>query len=176
MTEHEKGRAMPRTTLERLPDDARAWVFAADRPLAAAEAEELMDAVDRFLDGWHAHGQPLTSGRDLRYARFLIVAVDERTAPPSGCSIDALVRSLGELERTLGLSLLDHAPVWFRDGEEIVTADRARFRELAKAGQVSPETVVFDNTLTRLGQLRRGEWERPARDAWHRRAFFPAAV
>ena len=167
---------MPRVMFEALPDQARAWVFAADRALTAPEADRVLESVDRFLDGWKAHGSPLTSGRDFRYGRFLIVAVDERSAPPSGCSIDALVHSLEELEGELGLSLLDNNPVWYRRGEELRRVDRATFRALARAGEVSPDTVVFDNTLTRLEQLRNGGWERAARDSWHGRAFFATTV
>jgi hypothetical protein len=159
-----------------LPDEARAWIFAAERALAPAEAERLLADVDAFLQGWKAHGSPLTCGREWRYERFLIVAVDERSAPPSGCSIDALVRSLKSLEGELGVSLLDHTPVWYRDAGLLRRVDRAAFKSLAGAGEVGPDTIVFDNTLTRLGQLRRGEWERPARESWHRRAFFPASV
>jgi hypothetical protein len=167
---------VPRVDLAMLPDEARAWVFAAERPLAPVESGKLLAAVDAFLDEWKAHGSPLTCARDWRYDRFLIVAVDERSAPPSGCSIDALVRSLRGLEAELGLALLDHTPVWYRDDGEIRRVERAAFKSLAGRGAVGPETIVFDNTLTRLGQVRHGEWERPASHSWHRRAFFPASL
>ena len=167
---------MSKVELARLPDESRAWVFAAERPLSSAESEKLLASVDAFLDGWQAHGAPLTCARDWRYDRFLIVAVDERSAPPSGCSIDALVRALKGLETELGLSLLDHTPVWYRDSSEIRRVDRGEFKALAGRGEVGPETIVFDHTLTRLGQLRHGEWERPAARTWHRRAFFPASI
>jgi hypothetical protein len=52
---------------------------------------------------------------------------------------------------------------------------RGRFRELAAAGAVSPDTVVFDNTVQSLGALRGGRWETPARASWHGRAFFDEA-
>lgn len=165
---------MPRIDFDSLPDDARVWVFAAERPLTEEEERALLAPVDAFLDGWNAHGSPLTCGRDWVHGRFLLVAVDERTAPPSGCSIDALVRTLKDLEAKLGVSLLDNHPVWYRAGEEMRREDRSTFRDLAKAGEVGPDTVVFDNTVTRLGQIRAGEWERPARESWHGRAFFPA--
>jgi hypothetical protein len=167
---------MPRVNFAQLPDEARVWVFAAERALSDPEAERLLATVDAFLASWKAHGAPLTGARDWRYQRFLIVAVDERTAPPSGCSIDALVRSLKGLESELGLSLLDNSPVWFRQQGELRRVDRAAFRTLARAGDVGPDTVVFDNTLTRLGELRNGGWERAARESWHGRAFFPSAV
>ena len=51
--------------------------------------------------------------------------------------------------------------------------ERGAFRAMALAGEVGPDTTVFDNTVTRVRQLRAGEWERPLRDSWHGRAFLP---
>jgi hypothetical protein len=85
---------MPRVPLTALRDTARTWVFAAERALSASERDALLGDVDDFLDGWAAHGVPLTCGRDWRYDRFLVIAVDEAAAGVSGCSIDALTRRL----------------------------------------------------------------------------------
>jgi hypothetical protein len=156
---------------DRLPDAARMWVFAAERPLTAAEASRLLGVVDTFLDQWQAHGEPLTAGRDWRYDRFLMVGVDESAAGASGCSIDALVHSLARVESDLGLSLLDHGPVLFRDANGIERLTRPDFADLARRGAVTPDTVVFDNTRTRVGDVRDGRWETRAGDAWHARAF-----
>lgn len=163
---------MPRRTLDAMPDDARTWVFGSSRPLEAAEEKELQTEVDRFLDEWQAHGHALTCAGDWRYGRFLIVAVDERTAPPSGCSIDAMVGTLKSLGRRLGVDLVDNGPVWFR-GEDgsLERVSRAAFGQAAIEGQVTKDTIVFDNTITRLSQVRAGGWERPAGDTWHGRAF-----
>lgn len=158
---------MPRVAFDELPDSARVWVFPADRPLGPAEREELLDAVDRFLDDWNAHGAPLRGARDLRHDRFLIVGVDEEAAPPSGCSIDALVRVFKEKEKELDLCLLDRAPVWYRDGDEIRCVTRGEFRQRAEESDVDEETVVFDPAVTRMTQIRSGSWEAPAEESWH---------
>ena len=163
---------MPRTPLATLPDGARLWVFAAERPLIPAEREALLADVDAFLDQWAAHGVPLTSARDWRYDRFLLVAVDEAAAGASGCSIDALTRLLKAHEARLGIALLDNSPVTYRDGERIARVSRSEFGTLADQGTVGIETTVFDNTVSTVGAVRSGQWERPARGAWHGRAFF----
>lgn len=168
---------MPRTSFDALPDDARLWVFAAEEPLTGDPVERLLATVDAFLDGWNAHGHPLTAGRAWRDDRFLLVAVDERSAPPSGCSIDAMVRVLKEFEQEHGVTLTDHARVLWRDGEgEIHVADRPTFARLAREGTVDLDTQVFDTTLTRVGQLREGGLELPAAEGWHRRAFWRQAA
>lgn len=163
---------MPRVDFDELPDDARLWIFPAERSLSEAEQARLLEEVDRFIDQWGAHKVPLTAGRELRYDRFLFVGVDQRSAGPSGCSIDALFRQTVALEQEIGIELVNHAPVVFRQGPAIERVPRDRFAELAAAGTVGFETTVFDNTLTRVGDIRAGRWETPLANSWHARAFF----
>jgi len=163
---------MPRVPFDELPGHARLWVFAAERDLSHDEQTQFLDTVDAFLDGWQAHRHPLTSARDFRYGRFLMVAADEQAAGVSGCSIDALVREIKRLEGALGVRLVDHGPVLFRDDQGIVRVPREEFAELARVGRVTPDTRVFDNTVTRVDDLRSGRWEGPASASWHGRAFF----
>ena len=163
---------MPLTTFEQLADSARVWIFAANRELGEADEARLLSDIDRFLGEWTAHRAHLTAARDWRYGRFLFIAVDESDAGASGCSIDALVREVQRLEADLGVTLADRGPVLFRRGDAVERVSRARFTELASAGDVSLDTPVFDNTLTIVGDVRAGRWETPARKAWHARAFF----
>jgi hypothetical protein len=82
-----------------------------------------------------------------------------------------MVHHLELVERKLGVALLDHGPVLFRQHEAIARLPRPAFAELARRGDVSPDTIVFDNTVTRVADVREGRWERPARESWHARAF-----
>ena len=139
---------------------------------ARGEADKLLIEVDDFLRGWEAHGVSLRAARSWLYRRFLIVGVDMDTAPPSGCSIDALVRVLREVEGRLGARFLGNEAVWYRDGSGAVRrASRPEFRKMAREGGVTPRSVVFDNSITALAQLRAGHWEGPASERWHA-AFF----
>ena len=163
---------MPRVEFEALPEDARVWIFSAERPLTDDEQSRLLGEVDGFLDQWGAHDMPLTAGRDIRYDRFLFVAVDQRAVGPSGCSIDALVRQMKALQADIGAELVNHAPVLYRQGDHIARVSREQFAELVERGDIDPGTTVFDTTLTRLGDVREGRWETRASDSWHGRAFF----
>ncbi len=140
--------------------------------MSSAESGRVLEEIDSFINQWMAHGVPLSAGRDLRHSQFVLVGVDERAAGVSGCSIDALVRRMQQLEGVLGLELVNNAPVLYREGDAIERVSRERFAELAASGTVSPNTRVFDNTLTRVGDLLAGKWEVKAADAWHARAFF----
>lgn len=163
---------MPRVGFDELPPEARLWIFAAERPLTDPERARVTREVDDFIDRWAAHDVPLTAARDVRYRQFIFVAVDERAAGASGCSVDALVRRMKDLQADLGVELVNHAPVLYREGAGIERVSRERFADLAENGAVSPGTVVFDNTLTRVEQVRAGRWELPAGESWHGGAFF----
>ena len=163
---------MPLIRFEQLPETSRLWVFGMDRDLDPDDRQTLAEGVDLFLDSWKAHGEPLTVAREWRHERFLLVGVDEASVPPSGCSIDALVNALKELEGRLGVTMVDNTPVWYRDGEGIQRVSRQDFGALVAEGRVTPETVVFNQSITQLSQLRDGRWETAASRSWHGRAFF----
>lgn len=163
---------MPAVPFDHLPDDARVWVFAAARPLDDAQRRALVDHADAFLQRWAAHGAPVHGGRELRHGRFLLVAADERATGVSGCSIDSLFRTLGDLEAQTGVPLRDGSLVFYRDASGEVQAEpRPAFRQRASAGEVSEDTIIFDNTIATVGDVRAGRWEKPLRDSWHARAF-----
>lgn len=165
---------MPRVSFDELPDHGRLWVFPASRRLTDSEARECLAAVDEFLSTWRAHGVPLRSGREMVDQRFLLVGVDVDGEVPSGCSIDALVNRLRALGEGMNVTLIDHAPIWFRQGEDVRMLPRAEFRSLVAAGAVGPDVPVFDTSLTRVAQAREGALERPASESWHGKAFFGA--
>ena len=158
---------MPLVQIEDLPDSARTWVFGADRTLDESAADLLLREVDRFLSQWHAHGAPLTVGRDWKYGHFLTVAVDQSTAGASGCSIDGLFRSLKALEPRLGASLVTSGLIFYRGlNGAIESVDRERFTPLSAEGKVQPDTRVFDPTVTTLGEWR-ARFELDAAQSWH---------
>lgn len=151
---------MPRTDISRLSDDANIWIF----PITPAPGDPgaMLQCVDAFLDSWAAHNVPVLAARELREGRFLIVAAD-KDAEKSGCSIDRLFGLVRAMERDFGVSMLDASLVYYRDAEGVVRdAKRSELRERA-----NESSIVFDTTAPTLGDVRRGTWERPARDSWH---------
>jgi hypothetical protein len=167
---------MPRIPFDQLPSHGRLWVFPASRDLSEAEAEACLAAVDEFLATWSAHGTALRAGRDLVESRFLLVGVDVDAEAPSGCSIDALVNRLRALGEGMGVVLIDHAAVWFRDRGAVCSLPRAEFRALVARGEVDASVEVFDTTLTRIEDFRGGRLERPAAESWHGKTFFRSTV
>lgn len=157
---------MPIVPFESLPDSSRIWIFGSDRPVTGAAADTLLGEVDQFLDAWRAHGQPLRTGRLWTDGRFLVIGVDQSDAHASGCSIDGLFRRLQQLEGTIGARLVGGGRVYYRDhGGAAQSVDRAELDSLVSRGEVGPDTVVFDTSITDLGEWR-ARFERPARKTW----------
>jgi hypothetical protein len=157
---------MPIVPFESLPDSSRIWIFGSDRPVTGAAAEQLLGAVDKFLDAWRAHGDPLRCGRLWADNRFLVIGVDQSTANASGCSIDGLFRVLQQLEREIGAQLVGGGRVYYRDhGGAAQCVSRADLDNLVSRGEVGPDTVVFDTSITDLGEWR-ARFEQPARKTW----------
>ena len=150
------------TNISSLPDHSRIWVFSADRKLTAAESHELLTIIDTYLADWQAHKAPVQAARDLRYDQFLIIAANPDVTAPSGCSIDDMTRAIKALSAKFNVDFFNAMKVFYKDGVEIRCVSRAKFAEIG-----TPETIVFDNSITSLAALREGKWETAAMNSWH---------
>jgi hypothetical protein len=156
--------------LASLPGESRVWCFGASEPPADETVEELRATMEEFLESWTAHRANLRAGFDWLHDRFLVVAVDESDVVASGCSIDALTGAVRRLEQLSDVTLLDAAPIWYRDETgSIRRVARDEFRQLAEDGLVRPDTPVFDLTVRALEDVRTGAWEVEAGRSWHAR-------
>jgi hypothetical protein len=157
---------MPAVTFNQLPESARVWIFASDRPLTGDDARRLLGDVDKFLEQWKAHGAPLRCAREWTEDRFLAIGVDPNVEQASGCSIDGLFRGLQSLERTLTTRLVAGGRVFYRDAKgQAQLATRAELPALATSGALSDDTPVFDTSITDAGAYRE-RFVRPAHDTW----------
>ena len=154
-----------------LPSEARLWVFNTGEAISPDMRERLQREVENFLAGWAAHGADLSAGFRIVEDRFLLVGVDQDVTAPSGCSIDAMTRFLRDLGREINFDILDAPPCCYREGEEVRCVSRQHFAELAESGEVTGSTTVFDLTVTSVGDVLEGRFERPLEGSWYERAF-----
>lgn len=80
-----------------LSEDSRIWIYQTNRALSDKEKVQLSGELNQFIANWAAHGNGLFADFSFFSPYTLIVAVDDTKVPPSGCSIDALVRFLMKL-------------------------------------------------------------------------------
>jgi hypothetical protein len=144
--------------LEGFNDDARIWIFQADRELNVTEITKIENALSSFLLNWNAHGTVLSAAFEVRNAFHLIIALDESKAGASGCSIDSLTREVKELGSQLGIDFFNRMLVVYKVGGAFKINHHLNVPR--EAG-----VFYFDNTLQRLGDLRIS-WERPLGDGW----------
>ncbi len=155
-----------------LPDSARLWIFAADRPLTETESHTLLEALRPFLATWQAHGRPVCGQATVLHQRFLLLAGYVPGGEISGCSIDAATRAVHAAGQSLGITWMSPLVVFYRDPDGTVRhASRGQFRRLIAEGKVTAKTPVFDLSLTTVGDLRQSGFEKPAGQSWHARVF-----
>ncbi len=158
--------------LDQLPATARVWVYQADRRLTAAEARLTAEHLRTFCATWAAHGLELTTSCELLESRFVVLAVNEERALPSGCSIDASVAALRALGSVLGgVDFLDKSLIIYQtSAAETAAVARAEVRTAVADGRLTPTTAVFDTLVPTLGALRTA-WRKPAAETWLARYF-----
>lgn len=155
-----------------LPDDARCWVYVADRSLTEDEQHRLLDRLQPFLRDWSSHGRPVEGAVDVLDDRFVVLAATLSEGHISGCGIDDSVHAVEETAGALGLEWVPTLDVIYRDGEgRVQHCSRSTFRALARDGAITATTRVFDPSVTTLGAFRQGRFEQPAEASWHARAF-----
>lgn len=149
---------------------SRVWIYQSDRELTALEAQEAQVLLDNFTRSWTAHNNQLLAKAEIRYNRFLILFVDESHAGASGCSIDKSVHFMKKLEQHFGINLFDRFNLAYRDGDVIRSAPRQQFEDLIKEAKIKGNTIVFNNLVQTLADLRT-KWEVPFKDSWHVQLF-----
>ncbi|MVN76427.1 hypothetical protein GO988_08825 [Hymenobacter sp. HMF4947] len=150
---------------DRLPPQARIWVYQAARPLGEEEIMPLLPRLAAFAEEWTSHGRQLAASVQFLHRQFLVIGLDEGVADASGCSIDASVRFVQELEQRLGVALLEKSRMAFLADGELRLLNRAELRAAIAAGQVTADTPFFNNTLATKGELDE-RWPAPAGQTW----------
>lgn len=151
-----------------LPDTSRVWIYQANRSFTVEELAEIKTLLDAFITEWTAHGQDLKAGFEIRYKRFIILALDQSLNAASGCSIDASVHFIQALEKKFDVTLLDKMNVSYKQGEFVAYKSLIDFKKMAKAKSVSGKTIVFNNLVASKGEYLE-HWEVPASESWHSR-------
>jgi hypothetical protein len=159
------------TLLQPFADHARVWIYQSSCALTDDEVKQAEIAGNNFVLEWNAHGAALQAGFLVLYNRFVVLVADESAVKASGCSIDSSVRLIRSLEQQLNIELLDRMNLAYRDESgSINTLHMTHFREAISSGEITPETIVFNNLLETAGAMKTA-WEVPAKESWHRQLF-----
>ena len=153
-----------------MPADARVWVFQSNKNLSDVEVKAIENSGLSFIADWTAHGASLKASFDVLYNRFFVIAVDEKQAVASGCSIDKSVHFVKDLEKQYHLNLFDRLQVAYRKGNEITSCSLLEFGKLASQNSVNESTTVFNNMVNTKSSFDT-EWEVPLKQSWQSRVL-----
>ncbi len=155
---------------ENLPDESRVWIYQSNRKFSDEETAAIETALREFVEGWSAHGRGLEASFEIRYNRFIVIAVNQENQGATGCSIDASVQFIQSLEKKYEVDLLDKMNVTFKLGQHFAHKSLIDFKKMAKEKAVSGNTIVFNNLVNNIAEYK-DSWEVPADESWHSRFF-----
>lgn len=147
-----------------LPENARIWIFPSSRLMEKGEQDALLESAFAFLQEWTAHNNSLYASAKVEDDMFLVVAVDESFSGASGCSIDKLHRFIKDAENRFENRLLERLNVVF-PGNPVSMVHFSKIQDMIKAGELDAERLVYDTTISDLGQFRR-HFRAPLRETW----------
>lgn len=151
-----------------LPEESRVWIYQANRSFTEAELEEIQSKLNIFIENWTAHGSDLQAGYTIKYKRFIVIGLNQNLNKATGCSIDASVHFIQQLEKDYNVDLMDKMNVSYKQGEYVAYKTLTDFRKMAKDKAISKNTIVFNNLVTNIAEFN-DNWEVPASDSWHSR-------
>lgn len=160
---------METTYAQTLTDEARIWIYQADRLLNEQEIACISRKLDKWQSEWNTHGKPLYSSAWVEDNLFLILAVDESRQAASGCSIDSSVHFIRQIGSRININFFERKNFAYvnEEGQIQLTSDKEMAR-LHQKGVISDETLFYDTTLSR-----KGDWQDrklvPLKDSWHKR-------
>ena len=149
----------------KLPNNSRLWIYQSNRDFYDQELDEIRNLTESFLNNWQTHNQELEVSYEIKYNRFLILAVNESFNSPGGCSIDLSLRFINDLSKKINIDLLDRMSVNYRDKEDIKSLKLNELKELLNNKSINGEAIIFNNLVkTKIDYI--DNWESNLKNSW----------
>jgi len=158
---------------DELPEDARIWVYQADRILALGEKEIIKKELLEFTTSWLAHGHPLQSSFTILEDCFVVLAVNENVNDASGCSIDLSTNVMKHVGTISGIDFFNRTVVSFEINGELRQFKMNELKQKFQDGILDKDSVTFNTLADTSGALRQN-WRMAASKNWVKRYIEPA--
>ena len=152
---------------EELAEDSRVWVYQSNREFSTEEISEISIGLKTFLESWTSHKKSFKSAFQIKYNRFIIIAVD-KNFEVSGCSIDTSVGFMQLLEKKYQVNLLSKMNVTYKTSNKIEFTSLANFKTLIKSKSINKNTIVFNNLVSNIFEYN-NHWKTSIKNSWHSR-------
>lgn len=154
-----------KTFVSTYPSSARVWIYQSSRVVTDEECGQLESEAKQFAANWAAHGKALDATARMVFNRFLVLIVNDTVENPSGCSIDTSVHFVQEMEKKYDIKFFDRLNITLHHEGNFTVMPLTRVKASIADLSMPRETLLFDNTVTTLGDLR-SRWLIPAYDSW----------
>jgi hypothetical protein len=155
---------------DKIPDTSRIWIYQSNREFSSEEVNVIKFNAKKFIENWTRHGDDLKGSFTIVYNRFIVIAVDENFANVSGCSIDASVRFIQQIQSELNVDLLNKLHIAFKTNDDVNSVSLNDFRSFIGNDKITQDTIVFNNLVNTKADFE-SKWEVPAKESWHQRLF-----
>jgi len=158
------------TSFQSTSDKARIWVYQASREINKEEALMIDKNLKIFLQNWTAHGNELFASAKVEQNHFLIIALDEQVSNASGCSIDALVNFIKQLEQNLKIDFFDRTQIALEVDGILELRSLDAVIDSIKKDEIKPQDFTYNNLIRHKGELE-DEWKIPVGESWLKKYF-----
>ena len=149
---------------------SKVWIYQSDRAFTTEEVTAIEQKLAEFTSQWKAHGHQLQAKAEVLHNFFLVFTVDEASAGVTGCSIDASVRVVKELEQQYDVDLFNRFNMAYLVEDNVVVANKEDFETLINIKAVGTKTIVFNNMVQTLADFE-SKWRVPFEESWHKQVF-----
>jgi hypothetical protein len=143
----------------------RIWIYTLSKELTSEELADFNNRCEVFVNSWTAHDVKLDASYELYKNRLLIFKVNEASYNASGCSIDKQVRFIKDQEKYLNFELLNRMLIAYEENDQFYIVHLSNIKQLLTNGQISENTIVYNNTITSSLQLE-NEWKIALKKSW----------
>lgn len=149
---------------------SKVWIYQSNRAFTNAEVAIIQQKLDIFTSEWKAHGQQLKAKAEILYQFFIVFTVDELAAGVTGCSIDASVHMIKEIENEFNVDLFDRFNIAYKIDDKVIVTNKEDFETLVNIKTIGPKTVVFNNLVQNVQEFET-KWETLFEESWHSKVF-----
>lgn len=150
------------------PDNARIWIYAADRRIPDEQAAITHSRIVDFTKDWISHQQALKATGGLLHNYFIVFVVDDGYNKPGGCSIDSSVHFIKSLGEELKIDFFNRTIFYYLDAENVKTINKDDLVQSLDDGIINNSTLFFDTLVQTKFDFQK-HWLKPLENSWHRK-------
>lgn len=148
-----------------MPNNARTWVYTANRPLTVPEEQQMLEALLAFTSEWTAHNNSLKAEAAILHRQFVVIMVDEAYNEIGGCSIDKSIHLLKALGEHHGVDFFNRFLICVLSENKILTYTQQTLQEAINKGLVNQDSLVFNHLVQSKSDLI-SNWIQPLSQNW----------